>query len=60
MNKKGLDIMVMIIAFAAGFIVSLLDNPLTGSVILLATIIAWEVVTRVRMEKSSDEESVRS
>ena len=47
MTKTKLDVLVMIVAFLAGGFLSLTNNPLIGTALLVGILTAWAFVPKV-------------
>jgi len=51
MNKTTLDLFIMTLALISGLILSISNNPLTGSFVLIGTLASWEILTRLPVMK---------
>ncbi len=56
MTTEKLDIVIMALAFGTGIFISIVDNPLTASFVLIGTMVAWELIKHIPGHKDSSQE----
>ena len=56
MTTEKLDIVIMALAFGTGIFISIVDNPLTASFVLIGTMVVWELIKHIPGQKDRSQE----